>query len=209
MVYYKTNYDTSLRRPTDTLIIHEKWKILTNDFSIYQFPDAKNQQQFIKLGLMVQNLLGEFASGKKTFFNTAGHAEYRNKSRNQQWDIEAFGKLYFTGLNSGDFEAHISLQKLLGKKIGSLQLGFENTNRTPSFIFDRRSSFYLNQAIDQLLPDDATIITMFYQGEQSLEEIARALGMETNTVKVKLHRARHRLKEKLERILNHEIKELL
>lgn len=68
---------------------------------------------------------------------------------------------------------------------------------------------YLNKAIDQLLPDDATIITMFYKGEQSLEEIAQALGMETNTVKVKLHRARHRLKEKLERLLHHEVKELL
>src|ERR1700761_8102862 len=39
-------------------------------------------------------------------------------------------------------------------------------------------SFYVNQAISQLLPDDATIITLFYNGEQSLEEIAETLGME-------------------------------
>ncbi len=70
-------------------------------------------------------------------------------------------------------------------------------------------SFYLNQAIEQLLPDDAAIITLFYKGEQSLEEIARALGMEANTVKVKLFRARQRLKEKLERNLKHEVKELI
>ncbi len=56
--------------------------------------------------------------------------------------MEANGKLYLTGLNKGDYEAHISLQRQLGKKIGSLQLGFENTSRTPSFIFDSRSSFY-------------------------------------------------------------------
>lgn len=68
---------------------------------------------------------------------------------------------------------------------------------------------YLNKAIDLLLPDDAMIITLFYKGEQSLEEIGAAIGMETNTVKVKLHRARHRLREKLERLLNHEVKELL
>ncbi|HYK75568.1 MAG TPA: sigma-70 family RNA polymerase sigma factor [Daejeonella sp.] len=68
---------------------------------------------------------------------------------------------------------------------------------------------YVNKAISQLLPDDAAIITLFYQGEQSLEEIGKALGMEANTVKVKLHRARHRLKEKLERMLNFEVKELL
>ena len=74
---------------------------------------------------------------------------------------------------------------------------------------NRSRSFYLNQAIAQLLPDDAAIITMFYKGEQSLEEIAQAMGMETNTVKVKLFRARQRLKEKLERNLKHEAKELI
>ncbi len=70
-------------------------------------------------------------------------------------------------------------------------------------------TFYVNQAISQLLPDDATIITLFYNGEQSLEEIAETLGMEANTVKVKLFRARQRLKEKLEKLLKHEAKELI
>ncbi len=74
---------------------------------------------------------------------------------------------------------------------------------------NKSRSFYLNQAIEQLLPDDAAIITMFYKGEQSLEEIGQALGMEANTVKVKLFRARQRLKEKLERNLKHEAKELI
>jgi RNA polymerase sigma factor (sigma-70 family) len=74
---------------------------------------------------------------------------------------------------------------------------------------NRSRSFYLNQAIDQLSADDATIITLFYKGEQSLEEIGQALGMEANTIKVKLFRARQRLKEKLERNLKHEAKELI
>jgi len=74
---------------------------------------------------------------------------------------------------------------------------------------NRSRSFYLDQAIGQLLPDDAAIITMFYKGEQSLEEIAQAMGMEANTVKVKLFRARQRLKEKLEQNLKHEAKELI
>src|SRR3954466_14483056 len=72
---------------------------------------------------------------------------------------------------------------------------------------NKSRSFYLNQAIEQLLPDDATIITLFYKGEQSLEEIAQAMGMEANTIKVKLFRARQRLKEKLERNLKYEAKE--
>ncbi|MGN6641280.1 MAG: RNA polymerase sigma factor, partial [Mucilaginibacter sp.] len=73
----------------------------------------------------------------------------------------------------------------------------------------RSRSYYLNQAIGQLLPDDAAIITLFYMGEQSLEEIGQTLGIEPNTVKVKLFRARQRLKEKLEKNLKNEVKELI
>jgi len=74
---------------------------------------------------------------------------------------------------------------------------------------NKSRSYYLNQAIAQLLPDDAAIISLFYMGEQSLEEIGQALNMEANTVKVKLFRARQRLKEKLERNLKDEVKELI
>ena len=75
---------------------------------------------------------------------------------------------------------------------------------------EKKSTYkYLNEAISMLLPDDAAIITLFYKGEQSLEEIGQALAMEPNTVKVKLHRARHRLKEKLQLLLKEEVKELI
>jgi hypothetical protein len=144
------------------LWLQDKWVVITNDFSIYQFPDAKNLQQFIRLGIMLQNISGEFLSGKKNFFNTAGHAEYRNRTRNQQWDIEANGTLFFTGLNSGDFDAHISLQRLLGKKLGYLQLGFENSNRTPSFIFDNRSSFYLLHSTTNFKKENNTHLFISY-----------------------------------------------
>lgn len=75
---------------------------------------------------------------------------------------------------------------------------------------EKKSGYvYLNQAIDLLLPDDAAIITLFYKGEQSLEEIGQTLHMEPNTIKVKLHRARQRLKEKLQHLLKDEVKELI
>jgi RNA polymerase sigma factor (sigma-70 family) len=66
----------------------------------------------------------------------------------------------------------------------------------------------VNEAIKLLLPDDARIITLFYKGEQSLEEIGSILGMEPNTIKVKLHRARVRLKEKMETHFVQEVRDL-
>jgi RNA polymerase sigma factor (sigma-70 family) len=73
----------------------------------------------------------------------------------------------------------------------------------------RSRTEYVQQAIKMLLPDDAMILTLFYQGEQSLEEISKVTGYEANTVKVKLHRARLRLKEKLELLLKEEVKDLI
>jgi hypothetical protein len=140
--YYKDNYGMDVPA-NDTVYFRDTWKEMINDFSIYQFPDAKNLQQFIRLGAAIQNLTGGFTALKKSFYNVFGHAEYRNKTRNLKWDIEANGKLYFTGLNAGDYQAYASLQRFISKKIGYLQLGFENVNRTPSFIYDSRSSFYL------------------------------------------------------------------
>jgi len=66
----------------------------------------------------------------------------------------------------------------------------------------------VNQAIALLNPDDAEIITLFYKNEQSLEEIGQILGLEVNTAKVRLHRARTRLKEKMEKYFAEEVRDL-
>jgi RNA polymerase sigma-70 factor (ECF subfamily) len=62
----------------------------------------------------------------------------------------------------------------------------------------------VNNAIKQLSPDDAEMITLFYLAEQSIEEIAIIMSLQTNNVKVKLHRARLKMKEVVERIYGHE-----
>ena len=66
----------------------------------------------------------------------------------------------------------------------------------------------VNEAIKMLSPDDAQIITLFYKGEQSLEEISKIMGKETNAVKVQLHRARTRLKEKMQKHFAAEVKDI-
>ena len=66
----------------------------------------------------------------------------------------------------------------------------------------------VNEAIAMLNPDDAEIITLFYKNEQSLEEIGQILGLEANTAKVRLHRARARLKDKMEKYFAEEVRNL-
>lgn len=66
----------------------------------------------------------------------------------------------------------------------------------------------VNNAIKMLNPDDAQVITLFYKGEQTLEEIAKTMGKEPNAVKVQLHRARTRLKEKMQKHFQAEVKDI-
>jgi RNA polymerase sigma factor (sigma-70 family) len=66
----------------------------------------------------------------------------------------------------------------------------------------------VNEAIKLLSPDDAQVITLFYKGEQTLEEIAEIMGKEPNAVKVQLHRARTRLKEKMQKHFSAEVKDI-
>ncbi|WP_240040619.1 RNA polymerase sigma factor [Pseudocnuella soli] len=66
----------------------------------------------------------------------------------------------------------------------------------------------VNAAIRLLSLDDAQVITLFYKGEQTLEEIAQVMGKEPNAVKVQLHRARTRLKEKMQQHFAAEVRDL-
>ncbi|MEI8279996.1 MAG: sigma-70 family RNA polymerase sigma factor [Bacteroidota bacterium] len=56
----------------------------------------------------------------------------------------------------------------------------------------------LDNAISKLSETDSEVITLFYLSEQSLEEIAMIMGITPNLVKVRLFRARQKLKEILE-----------
>jgi hypothetical protein len=156
--YYDSLYLFKMVNRRDTFYLKEYWKDLTNDFSFYTFPDAKNAQQFLKLGASLQTLQGRFIDSMyykdsvftKNYYNTFVHGEYRNRTRNQKWDIEAYGNFYVAGYNAGDYNAYISLRRLISKQIGYLQVAFQNTNRTPSFMFHPPSSFYLDTAASPL-----------------------------------------------------------
>ena len=73
----------------------------------------------------------------------------------------------------------------------------------------KEQQFYIQQALKQLQPDDVTMITLFYLKEQSLDEIAEIVGIESNTVKVKLYRARKRLADVIQDMLKGEAQSLL
>jgi hypothetical protein len=137
--YYINNLD--FVATPDTIRLSDTWHNLSNDFSLYSFPDAKNPQQFLKAGATFQSLHGFYDAGERSLYNISLHGEYRNKTRNKKWDVEAFGNFYLSGYNAGDYNVYISLQREISKKLGYLQAGFENVNRTLSTAWNQESSF--------------------------------------------------------------------
>ena len=129
--------------PRDTISYAEKWTVVENDFSLLQFPDPKNPAQFIKAGAALQNINGDLKNGTQTFYNIKVHGEYRNRTRNRLWDMQLKGEFYLNGFNTGDYNVQANLSRYLNKKLGDIRLFFSNTSRTPSFIYDARSSFNL------------------------------------------------------------------
>ncbi len=74
-----------------------------------------------------------------------------------------------------------------------------SNSEKPSESMDQRTQKQLLEKALKYLPEsEAQILTLFYQAEQSVEEIGMIMGLTTSNVKVKLFRARQKLKEVLE-----------
>lgn len=143
---YISFFDSSLLNIGDSVLYRDSWKKIENEFSIISFPEKNNLNQYIKAGAALENISGTFnradtAEETKKYYNAFLTGEYRNRTRNQKWDIEGIGRFYLAGLNSGDYAFQVSLKRLISKKLGYLELGFQNVNRTPSFIYNDISSF--------------------------------------------------------------------
>ena len=141
-VNYKQYFNLNIPSSADTITYKDSWSNITNELSLVSFPEKNNQSQYLKAGVAIQNLKGTLIdSTVHSFYNIYALGEYRNRTRNQKWDIEANGQLYLAGMNAGDYAALISLKTLLSKSAGYLGLGFQNTNRTASFIFNPLTDF--------------------------------------------------------------------
>ena len=141
---YKNWYDTIIKKGKDSFLVREKWSVISNDFTLLQFPDTKNSGQFIAAGVKLENIKGELKAGTKNFYNFIIHGEYRNKTRNKRWDVLARGEFYINGLNSGDYSAYATIGRHINNKLGDIRLFFKNVNRSPSFVFDNASNFNFN-----------------------------------------------------------------
>jgi len=130
-------------------------------------------------------------------------ADFRGESKFSTWLYTIANTTSITFLRKKKLEVHSLDNEKVFEVADSKDSGFR-----ANLVEQKSRVNMVNEAIAMLSPDDAGIITLFYKAEQNLEEIARILRLETNTVKVRLHRARARLKEKMEKNFSEEVKNI-
>ena len=101
----------------------------------------------------------------------------------------------------------LDTQSLDNERTG-IQVENQESDFRANLVEQKSRHAMLNQAIAMLSPDDAQVLNLFYKGDQTLEEIGKIMRLDPNTVKVKLYRARHRLKDKMEKYFSHEVREI-
>lgn len=130
-------------------------------------------------------------------------ADFRGASKFSTWLYTIVNTTCITFLRKKKLETH----SLDNEKIFEVA-DSQDSGMRANLIEQKSRSVMVTKAIAMLSPDDAEIITLFYKSEQTLEEIAQILGIEPNTAKVRLHRARGRLKEKMETYFSEEVKDM-
>ena len=130
-------------------------------------------------------------------------ADFRGESKFSTWLYTIANTTSITFLRKKKLEVH----SLDNEKVFEVADSRDSGLRA-NMVEQKSRVNMVNKAIAMLSPDDAEIITLFYKAEQNLEEISRILRLETNTVKVRLHRARTRLKEKMEKNFSEEVKNI-
>jgi len=128
-----------------TVKFSDSWNLVTNDFSLISYPQKNNSNQFLQLGSGYTHLATTLLSEQRwTQYDLYGFGVYKNKTRNQLWDLIASGKLYLNGYHAGDYDAQFYLARILSSKGTYLKLGFQNSNRTPSTNYLGLTQFPIN-----------------------------------------------------------------
>lgn len=130
-------------------------------------------------------------------------ADYRGQSRFSTWLYTIVNNTAISFLRKKKPDIHSLDQEGVLERVDSRDSSFR-----ADLVEQKSRRDLVNRAIRLLQPEDARILLLFYQAEQSLDEVASILGVETSTAKVRLHRARTRLREKMETFFPEEIKSL-
>jgi RNA polymerase sigma factor (sigma-70 family) len=180
-------------------------KVLRGDHQAYSLLVNRYQNYVFTLTLrMIKNREDAEEVAQDIFIKAyRALADFRGDAKFSTWLYTIVNTSCITFLR----KKKLDLQSLDNEKVFEIADSQDSGFRA-NLVEQKSKAAMVNNAITLLSPDDAQVITLFYKGEQSLEEIGEILGLEPNTVKVRLHRARARLKDKMQEHFSEEVKDI-
>ena len=180
-------------------------KVLSGDQQAYGSLVSRYQNYVFTLALRFTKNREDAEEVSQDIFIKAYRAlaDFRGASKFSTWLYTIVNTTCITFLRKKRLEVH----SLDNEKVFEVA-DSQDSGMRANLVEQKSRVSMVNNAIKMLNTDDAEVITLFYKGEQTLEEIAQILGIEANTAKVRLHRARTRLKEKIETHFAQEVKDL-
>jgi RNA polymerase sigma-70 factor (ECF subfamily) len=120
-------------------------------------------------------------------------ADFRGKSKFSTWLYTIVNTTCLSYLRKGENDI------LLLEEDKIIHITDRQTSENPATKLEQKASNAILARAMKLLPNEqARILDLFYIAEQSIDEIGLIMGLTTTNVKVKLYRARGKLKEILD-----------
>jgi RNA polymerase sigma factor (sigma-70 family) len=180
-------------------------KVLSGDYQSYAMLVNRYQNYVFTLTLrMVKNREDAEEVAQDVFIKAYKYlADFKGAAKFSTWLYTIVNNTCFSFLRKKKLDIH----SLDNEKVFEVA-DSQDSGLRANMVEQKSKLAMVNEAISLLSPDDAQVITLFYKAEQSLEETAQVLGIEVNAAKVRLHRARTRLKEKMETNFAEEVRNL-
>jgi len=188
-----------MQEQQDADIIH---RVLQGDRNAYALLVDRYRHLVYTLALRMLNNAEDAEEAAQDVFIKAYHAlrSYNGNGKFSTW-------LYTITRNTCISRSRSGKQPILPQEEEKLArlAGHDETHNLQQEHAGRKK--ILAHAIDMLAADEAEIITLYYIQEQTVDELCRILGLGSSNVKVKLYRARKKLKEVLDRHYKNELAE--
>lgn len=164
-----------------------------------------------------QHLYAEMVDKYKGYAYTIAQKILQNRPEAEEATQDAFIKAFHhlkdfnqqskfsTWLYRIAFNTAISYKRKNRQQFQSIENTIVEYHEEADWMLEKKDKKkYLDLALSKLNASDRTALSLFYLQEFSLEEIADITGMQANTAKVRIHRARQRLADELKNLLNKE-----
>lgn len=181
----------NVNQPTDNYLID---RILEGDHTLYETLVQRHQSYAMTIAYKIVNNREDAEEVAQDSFVKAFHKldTFSRMSKFSTWIYRIVSNTAITYVRK--------------KKLNQFDL--DKAKRVPVASKDEMEhsdrKWFIDKALSQMIPEDRMVVALFYLKDMTLEEIADITNYSTNTLKVRLFRARKRLADELKKVLKEE-----